>query len=82
MANSIMQGEKHTEKQMKEQSCELFMHILASAAIKPQNPKGKNKSIYLFIVVKKILKTTSTLKQEHLHSDLTDRVNTHLNKCD
>ncbi len=36
-----MLGEKHTE-----QSCKLFMHILASAAIKPQNPKGKNKSIY------------------------------------
>ncbi len=29
-----------------------------------------------------MLKITSTLKQEHLHSDLTDRVNTHLNKCD
>lgn len=25
---------------------------------------------------------SSTRKQEHLHSDLTDCVNTHLNKCD
>lgn len=29
-----------------------------------------------------MLKITSTLKREHLHSDLTDRVNTRLNKCD